>query len=165
MAVVTQVSSLTYPGFPEISKYIKDCGIPGYLDSNSRNINLGDSSLWFHDSGESAMTYAGFGRTRVADNDSEMTRILNYPSFRFFHNLLPAGTDVVTAFCQIMTLRYQKKLGLSNHSGTYRIVFNVWTDVNFNKNEAQLSQDAMFSYSVGSKSKKDFPAFICLTNN
>ncbi|MFB2936086.1 hypothetical protein ACE1B6_12610 [Aerosakkonemataceae cyanobacterium BLCC-F154] len=161
MEIVQKLSDLTYPGFPDIRNYIESCGIPDYWDGENR-IGIDQYHIWFDDSGKVDYDYSGFGGRTTYDYDSEMTKVLNTAEFRFFHNLLPAGTDVLTAFCQLMILKYRNKLGLSGYSGTYRVIFNVWTDISTNKNEAQLSQQVMFSYSVSSGSKRDIPLLICL---
>ena len=142
-AIIRKWSDQTYPGFEEFKNYVESCSI---IDYKNHDVNRGDNSIWFRDAS---------GRA-----SGEMEKLLNVAKFRHFHNLMPAGTDPVTAFCQLMVLRYRSRLNLDNESGTYLVRFNVWTRVSTNKNEAQLSQDVMFSYSASSK--KDFNTIICL---
>ena len=159
MAIYTKLSDSSYPGFSELRKYIESCGIPDYWSGESK-VNKNDDHAWFENSGR--QHYGGYMMGNISDNDSEMTNVINTPEFRFFHNLLPAGTDVVTAFCQLMAIKYEKKLGLAGLRGTYKVKFNVWTKVVTHKNEAQLNQEITFYYSIDTNSKADFHAIICL---
>ena len=159
MGAATKISDASYPGFAELAKYIDTLPLPDYWDGEGR-LNIHGNSIEFANSGK--QHYGGYMMGNISDNDSEMTKVLNTQVFRFVHNLLPAGTDVVTAFCQIMALKYRNKMVLSGASGTYRVIFHVWTSVTTHKNEAQLSQQVMFSYTVDTNSKADFEAIICL---
>lgn len=139
-AIIKKWSDKTYPGFEETKSFIESCGIidfAGKVTVDSRNCICFDAP------------------------PEDMANLLNYPKFRFYYNLFPAGTDIVTAFCQLMVLRYRSQLGLSNESGTYLMRFNVWTRVLVHKNEAQWSQEVMVSYSV-SGSREDYNTIVCL---
>ncbi len=143
-AVIRKWSDQTYPGFDEFRRYVESCKI---LDYKNHEVHRNDKCIWFRD--------ASSGRA-----SADMEYILNVAKFRHFHNLMPAGTDPAIAFCQLMVLRYRSQLDLANESGTYLIRFNVWSDINTNKNEAQLSQRVNFSYSASNKSDNNM--IVCL---
>ncbi|NES83822.1 MAG: hypothetical protein F6K63_33470 [Moorea sp. SIO1G6] len=147
-AIIRKWSDKTYPGFEELKNYIESCQVIQYRNDEVHRDDDGNQVIWFKDA-------------PGGDPSREMEVLLNVPKYRHFHNLMPAGTDPVTAFCQLMVLRYRSQLNLDNEFGTYLIRFHVWTDVYANKNEAQLSQQVMFSYSVGSNKEK-FQTIICL---
>ena len=147
-AIKRKWSDKTYPGFEELKNYIESCGVIDYWNHEVHRDDDGNQVIWFKDN-------------PGGDPSRKMEDVLNYPKFRHFYNLMPAGTDPVTAFCQLMVLRYRSQLNLDNEFGAYLIRFHLWTNVNTNKNEAQLSQQVMFSYSVGSN-KEEFRTIICL---
>ena len=136
-AIIRKWSDQAYPGFDEFKNYVESCDILEYKNGEVHR-NDDDSCIWFKD--------ASGGRS-----SADMEYILNVAKFRHFHNLMPAGTDPVIAFCQLMVLRYRSHLKLSNESGTYLMRFHVWNDVYTQKNEGQLSQKVNFSYSAGNK--------------
>ena len=144
-AIVKKWSDQSYPGFNELKGYIESCGIIDYKNHEVHR-NDGDSCIWFKDSG---------GRA-----SADMEYVLNTPKFRHYHNLMPAGIDPCVAFCQLMVLRYRSQLSLDNESGTYLIRFSVWSDVYTQKNEAQMSQQVSFNYSVSNKGYKNM--IVCL---
>ncbi len=145
-AVIRKWSDQTYPGFEELKSYIESCGIIDYKnDEVHRSDN--DSCIWFRD--------ASSGKAQA-----DMEYVLNTPKFRHYYNLMPAGTDPVVAFCQLMVLQYRSQLNLTNESGTYLIAFSVWSDVYVNKNEAQYTQQVNYSYSTNNK--QNFKAIVCL---
>ncbi|TMP40984.1 hypothetical protein CWB96_22085 [Pseudoalteromonas citrea] len=145
-AIIRKWSEQTYPGFDALKSYIESCDVISYKNDEV-NRSDSDSCIWFRD--------ASSGRSQA-----DMEYVLNTPKFRHFHNLMPAGTDPVVAFCQLMVLQYRTRLNLANESGTYLINFHVWHDVFANKNEAQLSQQVNFNYS--SSNKGNFSAIVCL---
>lgn len=145
-AIKRKWSEQSYPGFEELKHYIESCDVVSYKnDEVHRNDN--DGCIWFRDSSG--------GRPQA-----DMEYLLNVSKFRHFHNLMPAGTDPVVAFCQLMVLRYRSQLKLTSESGTYLINFHVWKDVYTHKNEAQMTQQVNFSYS--SANKNYFSTIICL---
>ncbi|WDE06478.1 hypothetical protein SG34_006040 [Thalassomonas viridans] len=145
-AIVRKWSEQSYPGFEELKNYIESCDIIDYKNGEVHRSD-NDSCIWFRDASGSRP-------------QADMEYVLNTPKFRHYHNLMPAGTDPVVAFCQLMVLRYRSQLNLNNESGTYLMTFSVWRDVYANKNEAQLSQQLNFNYSVSSK--QNFNAIVCL---
>ncbi len=142
-AIIKKWSDQTYSGFEEFKSYVESCDVISYKNDEA---NRNDNCIWFRDAG---------GRAQ-----SDMEYVLNTPKFRHYHNLMPAGTDPVVAFCQLMVLQYRSRLSLNNESGTYLIRFNVWSDVYTQKNEAQTTQQINFSYTVSSK--KDNNMIVCL---
>ncbi|MGI0119711.1 hypothetical protein [Zooshikella sp. RANM57] len=156
MSCIKKLSDLTYPGFDALREYFDSLQLPEYWDGEDK-IGSNDNEVWFADTNDKYM--ASF-MSIIDNSDSEMTKILNMPEFRYFHNLLPAGTDVVSSFCQMMAFKYRKKLGFENLRGTYRVTFQVWTNVTTEKNEAQLSQQVLFLYNVGS-GKNRYPVIVC----
>lgn len=145
-AIKRKWSEQSYPGFEELKRYIESCDIISYKNDEVHRSDS-DSCIWFRD--------ASGGRTQA-----DMEYVLNTPKFRHFHNLMPAGTDPVVAFCQLMVLQYRSKLNLTNESGTYLICFSVWKDVYVQKNEAQMTQQVNFDYSTNNK--QSFNAIVCL---
>ena len=145
-AIVRKWSDQTYPGFEQLKTYIESCGIIDYKNGEVHRSDS-DGCIWFRDSSS--------GRSQA-----DMEYVLNTPKFRHYHNLFPAGTDPVVAFCQLMVLRYRSQLNLDNESGTYLIEFHLWGDVYTSKNEAQMSQQVNFSYSAANK--QSYRAIVCL---
>lgn len=145
-AIVRKWSDQTYPGFEQLKTYIESCGIIDYKNGEVHRSD-NDGCIWFRDSSS--------GRSQA-----DMEYVLNTPKFRHYHNLFPAGTDPVVAFCQLMVLRYRSQLNLDNESGTYLIEFHLWGDVYTSKNEAQMSQQVNFSYSAANK--QSYRAIVCL---
>ncbi|MCX5413325.1 hypothetical protein [Streptomyces sp. NBC_00059] len=127
-AVVRTVSESTWPGFVEFRSYFMSCADafwdwPGHVRER-----------------DSVFEFCG--------SSDDMVAIMNRPEFRAMRNLLPAGTDAVTAFCQIYALKYGEELGLSGASGTYTLRCRLWPRVIENRDSTWPRQDSVFTHSV-----------------
>ncbi|MGN2636534.1 hypothetical protein ACTD5D_10145 [Nocardia takedensis] len=103
--IVRKMSSRTWSGFEDFKTYYLEClsGVPPFTPLKV------------------------VGSEIVFDADAEaMDGAMNHTAFRFFWNLLPAGTDVVTASCQLYILMYRDTVGLANESGTYTLRVKTW---------------------------------------
>ncbi|MFK8905573.1 hypothetical protein [Streptomyces sp. YS-3] len=127
-AIVRKLSDQTWPGFDDFKKYFLSCAAefpkwaPDIKDTGDR------------------ITFAGTG--------DDMVKVLNSPEFRTFWNLLPAGMDAATAFCQLYALKYPSYMGLEGKTGTYTLRMNVWTDLWEQQNEAQFTQSHRLTFLV-----------------
>ncbi|PJN30732.1 hypothetical protein CG717_18265 [Streptomyces sp. CB02613] len=96
-----------------------------------------------------------FGGTSASDQ----LWIMDQPEFRLLHNLLPAGTTPVTAFCQIYSLKYRQKMLTTEISGLYTIKFTLWPHVS---TEAFGMRSTDFEYKLYSPNKETVPVTVAL---
>lgn len=142
-AILRKVSTATWPGFEDFQEYFRGCSEQFWSYRSNHDVKRTDSAIVF-------------GGPRVSD----MLRIMDQPEFRMLHNLLPAGTDAVTAFCQIYALKYRDRLGLQDTHGTYTINFEVWSHI---CTENIGTGTVQFRYKIDSNSAKAvLPLTICL---
>ncbi|MFJ7626610.1 hypothetical protein ACIQZN_08985 [Streptomyces sp. NPDC097595] len=85
--------------------------------------------------------------------------IMDQPEFRMLHNLLPAGTTPVTAFCQIYSLKYRRQMLTTGISGLYTIKFTLWPHVSAEPLGA-LSTD--FTYKLYDTGRATVPVTVAL---
>ncbi|MEV0850670.1 hypothetical protein AB0J21_33295 [Streptomyces sp. NPDC049954] len=96
-----------------------------------------------------------FGGTSADDQ----LRIMNQPEFRLLHNLLPAGTTPVAAFCQIYSLKYRRKMQTLGISGLYTIKFTLWPSVS----AEPLGMNATdFAYKLYGRDRGTVPVTVAL---
>ncbi|MFJ8254117.1 hypothetical protein [Streptomyces sp. NPDC094466] len=96
-----------------------------------------------------------FGGTSATDQ----LWIMQQPEFRLLHNLLPAGTSPVSAFCQIYSLKYRQQMQTSEISGLYTIKFTLWPYVSA---QPLGSNSADFEYKVYNSDKGTVPVTVAL---
>lgn len=75
------------------------------------------------------------------------------------HNLLPAGTSPVSAFCQIYSLKYRQQMQTSEICGLYTIKFTLWSYVSA---QPLGSNSADFEYKVRNGDKGTVPVTVAL---
>ncbi|QWQ43759.1 hypothetical protein KME66_24370 [Streptomyces sp. YPW6] len=164
-AIERKLSDATWPGFEDFRQYFESCAQRFWDYRASQGVHATSSAIVFGDGEvkQIGTTLGSFGRLEpvMSEKQDEMVRIMNTPEFRAMYNLLPAGTHVVTAFCQLYVLKYRQKLGLANARGTYTLTFSVWPHVSEHQNEAQLSQETLITYSA-SGTRKNWPVTVCL---
>ena len=85
--------------------------------------------------------------------------IMDQPEFRLLHNLLPAGTTPVAAFCQIYSLKYREKLLMSEIYGLYTIKFTLWHQVSIGARGVNSSD---WDYKLYGRDKGIIPVTIAL---
>lgn len=164
-AIERKLSDATWPGFEDFKQYFESCAQHFWAYKTAQGVHATSSAIVFGDAPvqQIGTTMGSFGRPErvMSETSDEMVRILNTPEFRAMYNLLPAGTHVVSAFCQLYVLKYREKLGLARARGTYTLKFSVWPHVTEHQNEAQLSQETVITYSA-SANKKTWPVTVCL---
>lgn len=142
-AIVRKMSSLTWPGFEDFKTYYLEgmAGVPPFTPLKVMGSDI------------------------VFDADSKvMDGAMNHTAFRFFWNLLPAGTDVITASCQLYILRYRDEIGLANESGTYTLRVKTWQRAyEYHYQElSKLGQDSRSTFINDSNSWEMRYVTICL---
>ncbi|GAA4688866.1 hypothetical protein GCM10023347_50830 [Streptomyces chumphonensis] len=126
--IIRKLNAATYPGFDTFKAYFESCSQdwlnwPGKFVIKNNEIHIQGSADW-------------------------MTTIFNRPEFRLLWSLLPAGTDIRTAFHQMYALKYRKEMGLEGESGTYTLRIATHWRVLERQNEAQLSQEHLVRYEM-----------------
>lgn len=96
-----------------------------------------------------------FGGTSAGDQ----LWVMNQPEFRMLHNLLPAGTTPVTAFCQIYSLKYRRQMQTTDISGLYTIKFTLWPYVSASPLGMQSTD---FEYTLHASDKATVPVTVAL---
>ncbi|NLU68528.1 hypothetical protein [Streptomyces sp. HNM0574] len=161
-AIERKLSDATWPGFEDFKRYFESCAQQFWEYKTPKGVHPTSSAIVFGDGEVKQTGTTGFPpRPVMSETCDEMVRILNTAEFRAMYNLLPAGTHVVSAFCQLYVLKYREKLGLAGARGTYTLRFSVWPDVLEHQDEAQFSQDTLVRYSA-SDSKRTWPVTVCL---